>query len=735
MNLWTVIRIEARRIWRNRLMRIGLLAMCLLPLLYSALYLWAFWDPYGHLDKLPVAVVNRDQGGRLDGHSVNYGHDLVHSLVKDQSLEWHSVSATAARQGLDDGRYYMEVYIPDSFTSDVLSVNSDHPHKARLIFIPNQGQNYLAGQIVSRVEKDLAASLNQKFSKQFISRLLDVVGQEAGGISKAAAGAKKLADGGKPLVSGSKDLASGVQSADDGAHQLAAALAQLDSGSQSLASGATQVATGTDKVNAGIGQAVNGVGQIRQQIRPAAGPSSQLAQGMNQAARAAGQMSSASQSLQHGLTKAADGSAQLETGLAQSKDASAQVQQGIEAAMSALNQAPASDPHVLAALSALRQSLAGSQKVTAGLGQLQSGAANLTSGLNQEAAGQQKLTQGLDQLSGQLSQASYATGQFSRKVGQLDSALAQLQSGLSTAHTSLAQIANAASQLQSGAKQLQSGLGRAHSGAASLASGLDDAKGGSQSLASGMQKLHQAQVSYADKLADAVPGKVTQPAVKADVMSSTIQAVTHPIHPVTKYGPGLAPYFLPLSLWVGALLLYFLVPLREARWRLSPVSPLTVTLGKLVVLWGIGVIQAVVAASVVLYGLGLTVTTVPGFYLYCMGISITDITVIGMLLSVLKSGPGRVAGIVLLILQLTSAGGTFPIQLVPSFFQAVHPYLPMTYAVAGLRNLIAFPAHQTAWYTIGVHGLFFIGSLALMVLMHARRIRPEQLQAPDTLVS
>ncbi|WP_067926237.1 YhgE/Pip domain-containing protein [Alicyclobacillus shizuokensis] len=735
MNLWAVIRVEAKRIWRNRLMRVGLLAMCLLPLLYSALYLWAFWDPYGHLDRLPVAVVNEDEGGRLDGRHVNYGADLAKSLVDGQTLEWHRVSASQARDGLEHGRYYMELDIPRSFTRDVLSVNSDHPHKAKLVFIPNQGQNYLAGQIVSRVEDDIAAQLKQQFSRQFISRLLDMVGQASGGVSKAARSAGQIARAGKPLVSGSQQLSQGVNQADDGAHQLAAALAQLERGSQSLAGGAGQMASGANQVNAGIAQAAGSVGQIRRQIAPAAGPSSELARGMQQASSSAGQMQAASRQLQQGSADAASGAAGLDTGLGQAVSGAAQVQSGIEAAISTLEQAPADDPHVAAALSALSQARDGSKQLSDSLGRLQSGAHTLASSLNQENAGQAQLTQGLGQLSNQLGQAASATRRFSQSVGQLDGALEQLQTGLTTAHTSLAQIAGAAGQLQAGANQLHSGLVSAHSGATSLASGLDDAASGGRSVASGMAKLNDAQNELASKLKDAVPGRMSQPDKKADVMSGAVAAQTRPINPVGKYGPGLAPYFLPLSLWVGALLLYFLVPLREARWRLSPVSPLTVTLGKLCVLWGIGVLQAVIAATVVLYGLGLTVTTVPGFYLFSIGVSLTDITVIGMLLSVLKSGPGRVAGIVVLILQLTSSGGTFPIQLVPSFFQAIHPYLPMTYAVSGLRNLIAFPSHHDAWVNIGVHGLFFVGSLALMVLMHVRRVKPEQLHAPDTLVS
>jgi putative membrane protein len=735
VSLWTVMRIEWRRMWRNRLVRAGMAAACVLPLLYSALYLWAFWDPYGKLDRLPVAVVNQDLGGTLDGKHVNYGKDLVDSLVDQKDLDWHAVTQAQAQAGLSQGRYYMELRVPSSFTKDVLSVTSNRPRRAQLVFIPDQGRNYLAGQILARAQKDIAATLSQKFSKQFISRLLDVVGQEAGGLSKVAATASELAKAGQPLNQGSQRLASGVHDADDGAHRLAAALTKLYSGSGQLTDGLGKVTSGTNQVATGVAQAESGISRIRTQISPAAGPSSRLAQGMQQAASAAGQLEGASRRLQSGSANAQSTATQLSTGLADAQDGAKQVESGLTSAIAALNQAPATDPHVVAALSALNQSLQGSRQLASGLGQLQSGADKLANGLSQEASGQQQLTSGLAQLSSQLGSAATATRQFSTQVGQLDSDLAQLQGGLSKAHTSLAQLATAEGQLYQGAEQLQSGLGSAHSGAASLASGLDNAASGSRSLADGVAKLTSGQQAFADKLAESQPGRIGNPSAKADVMSHAIDTKTEALHPVNKYGPGLAPYFLPLSLWVGAILLYFLMPLREARWRMSPVSSLTVTLGKLGVLWAIGVVQALIAATVVLYGLGLAVTTVPGFYLFAIGLAITDITVIGMLISVLGTGPGRVLAIVLLLLQLTSAGGTFPIQLVPPFFQALHPWLPMSYAVNGLRNLIAFPNHLVAWENIGVDGIFFAVSFFIMVLVHWRRIRPSQLQAPDTLVS
>lgn len=84
----------------------------MLPLLYGALYLWSFWDPYGRLDRIPVALVNDDKGATADGSRLAAGDQITKGLRDSQVFDWHQVSATEAREGVEDGRYYLSLTMP-----------------------------------------------------------------------------------------------------------------------------------------------------------------------------------------------------------------------------------------------------------------------------------------------------------------------------------------------------------------------------------------------------------------------------------------------------------------------------------------------------------------------------------------------------------------------------------------------------------------------------------------------
>ncbi|NUS14514.1 MAG: hypothetical protein HOY69_24470, partial [Streptomyces sp.] len=95
--------LELRRFRRGRLPRAALVALLVLPLLYGALYLWSFWDPYGRLDRIPVALVNDDKGATADGKKIAAGDAITEGLRDSDTFDWHEVSAADARAGVEDG--------------------------------------------------------------------------------------------------------------------------------------------------------------------------------------------------------------------------------------------------------------------------------------------------------------------------------------------------------------------------------------------------------------------------------------------------------------------------------------------------------------------------------------------------------------------------------------------------------------------------------------------------------
>src|SRR6201996_5772210 len=214
---------EIKRFGRSRLTRVAIVVLMLLPLVYGALYLWAFWDPFGHVNKMPVALVNSDRGAVVSGQQFNAGDEIAKSLTADGSLDWHVVNLDDARKGVDHGKYYFMVELPPDFSESIASPVTGQPKKANLIAVYNDANNYISTSIGRTAISQVLNAVSSRISGQAVNQMLSVVVSSGSGIKQAADGAGKLADGTSQLAggldsarSGSATLATGAQPLSEG---------------------------------------------------------------------------------------------------------------------------------------------------------------------------------------------------------------------------------------------------------------------------------------------------------------------------------------------------------------------------------------------------------------------------------------------------------------------------------------------------------------------------------------
>jgi putative membrane protein len=187
------------------------------------------------------------------------------------------------------------------------------------------------------------------------------------------------------------------------------------------------------------------------------------------------------------------------------------------------------------------------------------------------------------------------------------------------------------------------------------------------------------------------------------------------------YGEGFAPFFIPLALFVGGLITWLLLRPLPPRGLATPARGWRIALAGYLPALLIGVGQVVVLLAVVHFGLGLGMSTALGTVAFTVLVAAAFLAVQQMLTAVLGSAAGKVAIIALLMLQLTAASGTYPVETTPSFFQALHPVLPMTYAVTGLRELTTGGTDGRLWMSVGALLAFLVGSLAITSWRAARQ--------------
>ena len=287
-------------------------------------------------------------------------------------------------------------------------------------------------------------------------------------------------------------------------------------------------------------------------------------------------------------------------------------------------------------------------------------------------------------------------------------------------------LATGARTLADGASVVATGSAQARSGSTTLVTGLDRLEPGGIALHAGLTKASAGGSRLTRSLrrgAAAVPAySAAQRTSHATVMSDPVKLATQRVDPVPNYGTGFAPYFIPLALWVGALMTYFIARPLGGRALASTLSDTEVAFAGL---WPGAVVtslQAVVLVAVLELTLGLHPVeplALLGFAL----VSAFTFTAILQFLSAALGTAGKFVAIVLLMLQLTSSAGTFPLQTVPRFFQLINPWLPMTYVVSGLRQAISGgELRALAVDTAVLLGFAALGIAGTILTAHRRRM-------------
>jgi putative membrane protein len=690
--------LELKRLVSARPFRLAVAVVCLVPLLYGVLYLWAFWNPYQRLDKLPVALVVEDRPAQAHGTTLHVGQDLIEELRKSETFDWRLVSAPQASHGLKDGEYSMALTVPRDFSARLAHADSDHPQRAKLIVQANEGTNLLATQIGARIFLEIRSSLSAVTSRKYIDHIFVGLGAARTGLARAGAGAGKLADALGGASSGSRTLARGIGSADAGARTLRAGLSKLSSGAARLHAGAADAASGAGKLAAGVRAASGGAHSVAAGSRAVAAGSQSLADGLVQ-------LKSLSQTLASGASSLSGGAAQVQSGVesaasqtGEAADAAGRLSAGaaqIEQALAALSrQYPdvAGSQYYQAALAGAGQLSSGGSRLAAELGEGQSRLQDLAGGAAQVAGGAGKLADGLTSSAAAVDRASAGAQELSSGAAELSGGATWLAEGVGAASSATDRLAAGTSALSSASAHLAGGAYSARAGSASLTVGLDQLTAGGSILSAGLGKAAAGSRRLAGALdtgANGIPAFTRQARLaRAKMMSEPIALTTQREDPVPNYGTGFAPYFIPLALWVGALMAYFLVRPLGGRALASTLRDPSVALSGLwpgvIITW----LQAVVMLVVLQASLGLDPVQPAALYAFALITAFTFAAIL-QLLSAAFGTAGKFVAVVLLMLQLTSAAGTFPLQLVPRFFQVINPLLPMTYVVSGLRQAIS----------------------------------------------
>lgn len=720
------------------------IGVSLVPALYNLSFLTSMWDPYGRVDRLPVAVVNDDRPATLNGKTIDLGNDITTSLKEKKSLDFNFVSREKAKQGLDDGKYYMTITLPSSLSQKATTLLTDHPEQTVIEYETRKGKSFVASKMSESAITKLRDQVSEEVIKTYNRALFASVGDMQTGMRQATDGTGQLLEGSNQLLAGSGTLRNGLGTLQTGVGAYSDGVSQLYQGTKTLNSNSSALVGGAEQLQGSlpqVGQLASGANQLssalnqlsqatelsaeqRQSIQELVNGLPQLQAGINQLNTAVSGLPSVSinmeaittnlqaivQSTQTILTQVAADKEAIVTNLKATtsyQSLSADQQQELESAIRDTPSAVEDNANkILSSVQQLSAVLAQLQQVSAGVSNqmtaLQGAVGNINAAANIALPGANAAIQSLYSGTNQVHAAVFSqilpgsqqvAGGTNVLYHQLDAGADKLVSGV-TAYTV-------------GVNSLYTGAGTLNSKNSELTSGVDQLLVGSGALSGGMGTLNSGLQVLDGSLseADKQLSQVTVREKNADTLASPITTKKSDPDKVATNGVGMAPYMMSVALMVVALSANVVFAKNldgddyENRWDWLK--------GKFILNGVIAILSGTFLYFVVLL-VGVAYAHPVATYFFTILSSGVFMALVTALIG-WNQRFGSFAALILLVLQLGSSAGTYPIELSPKFFAFVQPFLPMTYTVSGLRQTISMGDDA------GTQTIILLGFLALFM--------------------
>lgn len=730
--------IKSPKLW------VTMIGVALVPALYNLSFLGSMWDPYGNVDDLPVAVVNQDKSSTLNDQTLSIGDDMLDSMSKNKALDYHFVSAEKAEEGLENGDYYMVITLPEDLSEKAASLLTDDPEKITINYQTTAGRSLVASKMSESAMTKLKDTVSENITETYTKAVFKSMSSLQDGLQEASDGGNELLSGSQQLESGSQTITDNLNTAASGSQTLADGTATLSSGLTTYTNGVSSLASGANELDSNSAALVSGVAQLKEssaQVQQLVDGANSLTDGLQKLATEttlSAEESANIQSLISGLPQLNAGIQQLNTSVskistnvditqistvlsdiasqaqgileAEEKDSSARLTaiqataayQSLEAAqqaelVNALNTSGNSvsqqAQQILTDVQTMKTALTElSSKVT----ELQTSVSQIANNSNVALPGSVEalttLSTGLNKVNTAATtelvpgSSKIASGIATLNT-KLSSGASELLTGVTTYTSAVSKVASGANQLAASNSQLTSGASQLQSGAETLASGSSQLASGSDTLTSGLTTLTSGISTLTSSLSEASNqlSLVSVTNKNAKLVSNPVSTKETDNDSVKVNGIGMAPYMIAVSLMVVALStnVIFASSLsgRPVKNRFEWAKQ------KLFIN---GLISTV--GSLVLYG----AIQFLGFEANYEWRTIFLIILGGWTLMALVTALvgwdnryGSFLSLLMLLLQIGSAGGSYPIELSPKFFQVVHPYMPMTYIVTGLRQTIS----------------------------------------------
>lgn len=702
------------RLLKNPVALVITIGICVIPSLYAWYNIVANWDPYGNTANIKVAVANNDQGTSNEYvGELNAGDETVSKLKENDQLGWVFTDADAAVEGVKSGEYYAAIVIPDDFSANLTSMLTGTFTQPQLEYYCNEKKNAIAPKVTDTGAQTVEEQINETFvatvSETLVEKIqnaagdLDAQGAETQGgiLENVQRSNRALQDVRDALAGMQKTIATSKEAGAKADETLAALSGQipslvnaLDKGDALLASARTSSRNFASSLNTTLSHGLTQMGKVSSNANVAVGK-------LSGAISAAG-----------GKVDGALADVQMVINDVNGIIIDIREITGIDSGLilSALEEQ-------LAELQTLKDALQDqSTDIQNSAGAIAGAVSSLDSATQQgisamEGVQQDMASTVLPQLSQGMDSFSEVSGDLTGVVTSLEPTIAQARGVLAQLTTTLDQASSTMSQADSSLEKLQGTLSTAANDVAALRA--------SESL---------------DKL-DEILGASS--ADLADLMSSPVTLTTKAVYPVSNYGSGVAPFYTNLALWVGGCVLIAIIKLEVDGEGIGAFTATEGYFGRWLLLVVLGFAQAFIVCCGDLV-LGMQCLRPELFVLAGIFTSFVYVNIIYALASAFKH-IGKALVVILVIVQIPGSSGMYPIEMMPDFFQHLHPLLPFTYGISAMRETIGGMYGMDYAINLGVLAVFlavalFIGVKLRTLMLNLNLLFDKELERTGVMI-
>lgn len=687
---------DLQNIVKNPVTLIVLGGLTFLPSLYAWFNISASWDPYSQTDKLPVGVVNEDKGAIIREKQVDVGEEVIQALKDNKGMDWHFLNKTDAMEQLEKGHLFAVIIIPDDFTSRLGTVLEKEPQKATIEYYVNEKINAIAPKITEKG----ASVIVEQVSKQFIETVNGIIfsffneigvelEKELPEIQQLEAYVfeleERLPDIHEALENSLDDASTALKTLNQAEKELPTIENILEQGLSMIDEMETLMDQAEDKLKETMETIETNSESINERIEKIEKPLENI------------------QNTYIHLKEELESLKELQSDIDDYRKQIEQIESTLNGLLDSADDLQLTDEQK----ESLEQAIETLQNTAEFLSNSEEVITQVETQVLEKEAQLTDLQEQLSETKESVTENLYTWKEAFETsiVPKVEEEVAKVRDTLHETNKVLLGLENKLPDLEGMIRRTKESLQEGESLLQDVLEEYPFIYEKTTQLAKNIRKIHE----EAD-IKEIIELLKNDPEAEKDFLSNPVLLNENKMFPIENYGSGMTPFYTLLSLWVGGLLLISLLSTDV----MQPEQYLSrdIYFGKLYLFLLIGCLQTIIVTLGDIFILNVQMANPIWFILFGILCSMIFMTLIYTFVS-LFGNVGKAMAIIMLVLQIAGSGGTYPVALLPEFFQKISPFLPFTYAVGLMREAVG----GIVWENVMINTTVLVGIGFLVVII------------------